>query len=111
MDVTGNLKRNLRSTTVKNTLKAKSTFTGNEGMIMSTASMTASTIASSFLNSTNKMDHHQMEQNVSISNLIPSLKRTIKQEWEDLDAEDADDPLMISEYVVEIFEYMRELEV
>jgi len=32
-------------------------------------------------------------------------------EWDDLDAEDADDPLMVSEYVVEIFKYMKELEV
>jgi hypothetical protein len=32
-------------------------------------------------------------------------------EWDDLDAEDADDPLMVSEYVVEIFKYMKEMEV
>ena len=31
--------------------------------------------------------------------------------WEDLDAEDADDPLMVAEYVNEIFDYMKELEV
>ncbi|KAL1732239.1 cyclin-like protein [Schizophyllum commune] len=30
--------------------------------------------------------------------------------WDDLDAEDGDDPAMVSEYVVEIFKYMRELE-
>lgn len=32
-------------------------------------------------------------------------------EWNDLDAEDADDPLMVSEYVVDIFKYMKEIEV
>ena len=32
-------------------------------------------------------------------------------QWDDLDAEDADDPLMVSEYVVEIFEYLKEVEV
>jgi G2/mitotic-specific cyclin 1/2 len=32
-------------------------------------------------------------------------------EWEDLDAEDADDPLVVSEHVVEIFKYMKEVEV
>ena len=32
-------------------------------------------------------------------------------DWEDLDADDAHDPVMVSEYVVEIFEYMRRLEV
>jgi hypothetical protein len=34
-----------------------------------------------------------------------------ERDWDDLDAEDAGDPLMVSEYVVEIFEYMRHLEV
>ena len=30
--------------------------------------------------------------------------------WEDLDAEDEGDPLMVSEYVIEIFDYLRKLE-
>ena len=30
--------------------------------------------------------------------------------WEDLDSEDSDDPLMVSEYVQEIFTYMKKLE-
>ena len=32
-------------------------------------------------------------------------------EWDDLDADDVDDPLMVSEYVNEIFDYMKQLEV
>jgi hypothetical protein len=32
-------------------------------------------------------------------------------EWEDLDAEDADDPMMVSEYVIEIFDYLKVVEV
>ncbi|TPX43326.1 hypothetical protein SeMB42_g03573 [Synchytrium endobioticum] len=32
-------------------------------------------------------------------------------EWDNLDADDAHDPVMVSEYVVEIFEYMRRLEI
>jgi len=32
-------------------------------------------------------------------------------QWDDLDAEDADDPLMVSEYVNEIFAYLKEVEV
>lgn len=32
-------------------------------------------------------------------------------EWEDLDAEDADDPMMVSEYVNDIFEYLKVVEV
>ncbi|KAH3668459.1 hypothetical protein OGAPHI_002213 [Ogataea philodendri] len=31
--------------------------------------------------------------------------------WDDLDADDADDPLMVSEYVNDIFEYLHELEI
>lgn len=31
--------------------------------------------------------------------------------WDDLDADDSADPLMVSEYVEEIFDYLRELEV
>ncbi|KZV99609.1 A/B/D/E cyclin [Exidia glandulosa HHB12029] len=30
--------------------------------------------------------------------------------WEDLDAEDADDPLMVAEYVVDIFNYLKSIE-
>lgn len=32
-------------------------------------------------------------------------------QWDDLDAEDNDDPLMVSEYVVEIFAYLKQVEV
>ena len=42
-------------------------------------------------------------------------KDSVKQEFaeavEDLDREDLDDPLMVAEYVVEIFEYLKKLEV
>ncbi|KAI0071531.1 hypothetical protein K474DRAFT_1679342 [Panus rudis PR-1116 ss-1] len=31
-------------------------------------------------------------------------------QWQDLDAQDGDDPLMVSEYVVEIFNYLKNLE-
>jgi len=31
--------------------------------------------------------------------------------WDDLDADDVDDPLMVSEYVVDIFQYLRQVEV
>lgn len=41
----------------------------------------------------------------------PGLKKPkIDYEWEDLDAEDSDDPLMVSEYVDEIFDYLHKLE-
>ncbi len=35
----------------------------------------------------------------------------IEQTWDDLDAEDVDDPLMVSEYVTEIFQYLKSQEV
>lgn len=31
--------------------------------------------------------------------------------WDDLDADDADDPVMVSEYVVDIFNYLKQVEV
>ena len=42
---------------------------------------------------------------------LPVIKRAKLVEHDDLDAEDADDPMMVSEYVNEIFEYLLVLEV
>jgi G2/mitotic-specific cyclin 1/2 len=39
------------------------------------------------------------------------LKKLKTQEYDDLDQDDFEDPMMVSEYVTEIFEYLRELEV
>lgn len=47
---------------------------------------------------------------VDKENINPMIGNNIN-DWDDLDAEDAGDPLMVSDYVVEIFEYMNELEV
>ncbi|ESZ97051.1 putative G2/mitotic-specific cyclin-B [Sclerotinia borealis F-4128] len=45
----------------------------------------------------------------------PEPKESVKVEFaegvRDLDAEDLDDPLMVAEYVVEIFEYLKKLEI
>ncbi|KAF2648368.1 A/B/D/E cyclin [Lophiostoma macrostomum CBS 122681] len=38
-------------------------------------------------------------------------REPITENWNDLDKEDFDDPLMVSEYVVEIFDYLKELEI
>ncbi|KAA8913557.1 hypothetical protein TRICI_003161 [Trichomonascus ciferrii] len=40
----------------------------------------------------------------------PTEAKKADQSWDDLDAEDADDPLMVSEYVVEIFDYLYDLQ-
>lgn len=42
--------------------------------------------------------------------LIYKKSRIIDYEWQDLDEEDIDDPLMVSEYVNDIFPYLHELE-
>ncbi|CUA67442.1 G2/mitotic-specific cyclin cdc13 [Schizosaccharomyces pombe 972h-] [Rhizoctonia solani] len=48
---------------------------------------------------------------VGLQNDSETIGLGTKQRWDDLDAEDADDPTMVAEYVAEIFEYMKELEV
>lgn len=48
---------------------------------------------------------------VSTSDCVSYKKsRIIDYEWQDLDEEDVDDPLMVSEYVNDIFPYLSELE-
>lgn len=57
----------------------------------------------------------QVAYNKPVTNAIvpPHVSKRVKTrvDWEDLDGDDLDDPLMAAEYVVEIFEYMKELEV
>lgn len=54
----------------------------------------------------------ESSSNLAEQNRAADLKKAkIDYEWEDLDIEDADDPLMVSEYVNEIFEYLNKLEV
>ena len=47
---------------------------------------------------------------VDLSDDYPTLEELSKQA-KDLDSEDLDDPLMVAEYVHEIFDYMKELEI
>ena len=42
---------------------------------------------------------------------VKSAAQAFEETFQDLDAEDADDPLMVAEYVAEIFAYYKELEV
>lgn len=48
---------------------------------------------------------------VSEAVLEPENAVVEEQDWDDLDREDDDDPLMVSEYVVEIFNYLKVVEV
>ncbi|PLW39096.1 hypothetical protein PCANC_09502 [Puccinia coronata f. sp. avenae] len=40
----------------------------------------------------------------------PAPQKAVEQDWDDLDDGDEEDPLMVREYVTEIYHYMRELE-
>jgi G2/mitotic-specific cyclin 1/2 len=53
----------------------------------------------------NKKHLHEEEQRPE------TAKKARIIEHDDLDADDFEDPMMVSEYVHEIFEYLRELEV
>lgn len=46
------------------------------------------------------------KENISRKELIVTEKK-----WDNLDLEDMDDPLMVAEYISDIVEYMRKLEV
>lgn len=52
-----------------------------------------------------------VEQDVPKKFKVCDVNGQEEYEWEDLDAEDANDPFMVSEYVSEIFDYLHHLEV
>lgn len=67
-----------------------------------------------------KKIHLEVEQRVVVEKTVEVVedvepKESVKQDFadrvEDLDREDLDDPLMVAEYVVEIFDYLKKLEV
>lgn len=63
-----------------------------------------------------EVDSHtivEVEQQVKVDEPLPEvdhIKQALEAGIADLDAQDVDDPLMVAEYVVEIFDYLRELE-
>lgn len=60
-----------------------------------------------------ELDEHEAQVAASLDARIDSGPEADPNgdEWDDLDAEDGDDPLMVSEYVTEIFDYMKRVEV
>lgn len=58
--------------------------------------------------STNLVEKLHISSETSVAKFKKSKR--IDYEWQDLDEEDHDDPLMVSEYVNEIFPYLHELE-
>lgn len=76
--------------------------------------LTQSTSSTSLVQKTNaRVARRRVEETTEQIVEAPRKKQKVeqKQDWDDLDAVDANDPLMVSDYVVEIFDYMRELEV
>jgi hypothetical protein len=50
-------------------------------------------------------------EEATVSDPVPAVVNPEDGEPDDLDKEDLDDPLMVSEYVGEIFQYLRKVEV
>lgn len=74
------------------------------------ANVTANVIAPVFSVKTVLKKSTEVEiQEIDKENIDPFTGAPV--EWDDLDAEDSGDPLMVSDYVVEIFDYMKQLEV
>jgi len=68
-----------------------------------------------FSDISNHISTHEMSEDIQEATVadLEEEKRALKvatQQWTDLDAEDKNDPMMVTEYVNEIFEYMRVLE-
>lgn len=62
---------------------------------------------------TNEKAKVEVKEEVVLNNLTTQsadVKQAFQEAVADLDAEDHDDPLMVAEYVVEIFEYLQNLE-
>jgi G2/mitotic-specific cyclin 1/2 len=55
--------------------------------------------------------HVELPADMSVDDVQHTSKKAKTQDWDDLDGPEMGDPSMVSEYVVEIFEYMKELEV
>ncbi|OWB55604.1 hypothetical protein B5S28_g1478 [[Candida] boidinii] len=98
------------------------TDSSNEAIASSTSTSTSTSSSSSSSSSSDEEIIRGDQRRISLKRQATEsstdlLAQTNKQElkkqridWDDLDADDYDDPLMVSEYVVEIFEYLHELE-
>ena len=53
----------------------------------------------------------KIHEEAAVSDPAPAVVKPEDGEPDDLDKEDMDDPLMVSEYVGEIFQYLRKVEV
>ena len=109
--------RNLRAKTVKQTIVAAVTEE-NTATVNTTANTSAESIELEKENVSNVTVfpvktslRSQVVDKENVAPLVSKATAATPVDWDDLDTEDQGDPLMVSDYVVEIFEYMRSLEV
>jgi G2/mitotic-specific cyclin 1/2 len=57
------------------------------------------------------LDESQVEVDKVAADLVEEIAAPSVQSWDDLDAEDWDDPVMVSEYVVDVCVYLKQIEV
>ena len=93
---------------VKRTSEGVETTRKNETAIEANSSSNASAPIFPVKSVLKKSEGVGMEAEFDKENINPVKTNNI--DWDDLDAEDVGDPLMVSDYVVEIFDYMKEIE-
>ena len=69
------------------------------------------TVAAVIKETRSQIKHVELPADMSVDDLQHTSNKVRTQDWDDLDGPEMGDPSMVSEYVVEIFEYMKELEV
>jgi G2/mitotic-specific cyclin 2 len=57
------------------------------------------------------LDESQAEVDTVAAELVEQVTSPSTELWDDLDAEDWDDPVMVSEYVVDVCVYLKQIEV
>jgi hypothetical protein len=57
------------------------------------------------------LDESQVDADKVAADLVEEIAPPSVQLWDDLDAEDWDDPVMVSEYVAEVCVYLKQVEV
>jgi hypothetical protein len=92
--------RNLRAKTLQQSIVVK----GKEG--------SSNGPSTEFQNKNDYISNSKDKENIPPESLKSANQSTKDdKDWDDLDAEDIGDPLMVPDYAVEIFNYMRDIEV
>lgn len=111
--VGGATKKRVTTTTTKETIKEEEEITASENV----APAKQPTKSKADVKVAEPVVEASPEAETAPAKAAPEVKETYKEKYDDipeipdLDEEDANDPLMVSEYVCEIFDYLRELEI